>query len=393
MKRRGSGAHGFAFFLFVAAFFVLRQAEAIEHNVAGSAQLDYHFVPTERDANANAGTFSTFDGFTVEAAMKLSVDVSPHLSGNVKVCFGCHGFEADMFYFDLRAVDELNLRIGRFSPSFGSFNLRHDPANHKFSDKPLPYDMGRMLRKNIWGNGVLPAPFPDNGAEIDGTHFFGDAAQMDYAAYAVMGFRNDQPNPTDLNFQEAHVPNYFVDNNARPAVGARLALTLRASAATDATVGVSGMFGTYDPNNDLTYAIAGADLAVRVQRTNFRAEVLARRTQFDTSNPAIFKYALSPADGDFFMKDGAYIEAEQPIVRDLDFLARIDGMLRMGNVLATTPLSDKSSVVRESLGLAYAVERNFRLKTSGELWQFSDRDPETGRRLEVGIHLGAVATF
>jgi len=72
-----------------------------------------------------------------------------------------------MIYFDLRAFDELNVRIGRFSPSFGSFNLRHDPGNHKLSDKPLPYDMGRMLRNATWNNGVLPSPFPDNGVEVN----------------------------------------------------------------------------------------------------------------------------------------------------------------------------------------------------------------------------------
>lgn len=382
-----------AFVVFTIALCVFRPAEAVEHNVAGSAQVDYDFVPTAPSANANAGTGGTFDGFTMEAAVKLTVDVSPHLSSNIKMCFGCHGFEADMAYFDLRAADELNLRIGRFSPSFGSFNLRHDPANHKFSDKPLPYDMGRMLRKNIWGNGVLPAPFPDNGAEIDGAHWFGDVMQIDYAAYAVMGFRNDLPNPTDLNFAEAHIPNYFVDNNGRPTVGARLALTLRASSFTDASLGASGMFGTYDPNNKLTYAIFGADFSLRVNRTNFRMEYLIRRTEMDVSDPTLFKYAVVPADGDFFTKHGAFVEVEQPVTRSLDALARVDGMLRVGNVLASSPLSSRSSVIRESLGLAYAIDRNFRIKSSCELWDFSDPDPTSGRHVEVSIHLGAVATF
>jgi hypothetical protein len=50
-------------------------------------------------------------------------------------------------------------------------------------------------------------------------------------------------------------------------------------------------------------------------------------------------------------------------------------------------------VARETLGFAYAIDRNFRLKTSGELWQFSDRDPVTGRTSEVSLHLGFVGTF
>ena len=60
--------------------------------------------------------------------------------------------------------------------------MRHDPANHNTSDKPLVYDMGRMLRLRQWNEGVLPAPWVDNGVEINGTHFFGKRAQFDYAA-------------------------------------------------------------------------------------------------------------------------------------------------------------------------------------------------------------------
>ena len=128
-----------------------------------------------------------------------------------------------MAYFDLRTSDELNLRFGRFSPSFGAFNLRHDVANHHLSDKPLPYDMGRMLRMTTWNLGVMPSPFPDNGVEVDGTHWFGEGAQLDYAAYVVTGFKNDlDPNATDLDFQESHLP-YYVTSDPRPTGGARLA--------------------------------------------------------------------------------------------------------------------------------------------------------------------------
>jgi hypothetical protein len=383
-----------AFAIAIAALLAMRTASAVEHNIAGSAQLDYNFVPTAPGANANQGTNAAFDGFTLEAAVKLSVDVSEHLSGNVKVCVGCHGFEADMTYFDFRAFDELNVRAGRFSPSFGAFNLRHDPANQKLSDKPLPYDMGRMLRKSIWGNGVLPAPFPDNGVEIDGTHWFGDAAQLDYAAYAVMGFRNDSAEyPLDLNFAEAHPPNYFVDNNGRPTLGARAAITLKTGPFSDVTLGASGQYGTYDAHDELAYAIVGADLSLRVGRTNVRFEYLARRTEFSTEDPELLKYVVPSGRGDFFVKHGAFGELEIPVARDLDLAARADGMVRVGNVAAGSPLSSRSSVIRETLGAVYALERNFRLKASGEVYEFSDADPASGRTTEVSLHLGAVGTF
>ena len=104
-----------------------------------------------------------FDGFTMELA-KLAVDFSEHVSANLKVCYGCHGFEADMMYFDVRVADELNFRIGRFSPSFGAFN----PAR---SGQSSPQRQAAPVRHGtaccVCGSGTSAscrAPFPDNGS-------------------------------------------------------------------------------------------------------------------------------------------------------------------------------------------------------------------------------------
>jgi len=370
-------------------------ARAIEHTFAGSAQVDYLAVPTQPSGDANAGTGNTLDGFTLEATLKAAVDISSHLSANVKVCYGCHGFELDMAYFDLRVADELNFRLGRFSPSFGAFNLRHDVANQKLSDKPLPYDMGRMLRNVAWGYSVLPSPFPDNGAEIDGTHWFGEKAQLDYAAYAVAGFRTTGADPIDLNFPLSHTYPYalYVDNNARPTGGARLALTLKPGSLSDLTLGASGMAGTYDDQNQLWYVIVGGDASLRVNRTNLRLEYLMRRTDFSVGDPALLKYAIGPgAGGSYFVKHGAYFEVEQPIVRDLDVIARVDGILRLGNVAAGSYLTNQSWMARETLGLAWGVERNLRLKASVEYYEFSEADL-SGNQRDVAIHVGVAGTF
>ena len=185
----------------------------------GSAQLDYLFAPEEPSGTGNR---SVYDGFTTEVALKVAADVSDHLSANVKVCYGCHGFELPMAYFDYRVADELAFRVGRFSPSFGAFNIRHDPANHATSDKPLPYDMGRMLRLRDWNFGVLPSPFPDNGVEINGTHRFGERVQLDYAVYAVSGFTRPRRERPDLGAVETRGGN-MIDNNGRPGGGGRAA--------------------------------------------------------------------------------------------------------------------------------------------------------------------------
>lgn len=329
----------------------------------------------------------------MEFAGKLAVDFSERISANMKVCYGCHGFEADMMYFDVRVADELNFRVGRFSPSFGAFNLRHDPANHRLSDKPLPYDMGRMLRMRQWNMSVLPSPFPDNGLEVNGTKWLGPSVQLDYAAYAVTGFKAD-PKPLDVDFKLSRSPqSYYVDNNARPTFGGRVALTFKLGEASDLTLGASGMYGTYDPNNDHSYAIVGGDATLRFDKTNIRAEYLGRRTEFSTADRAVFKYVVADARGDFAMKHGAYFEVEQGLTPELDLIGRVDGMYRVGNVEATSELSRKSSVVRYTLGTAYAIERGLRIKLSTELWQFSDGDGVTGRKVELSMHSALAGSF
>lgn len=365
---------------------VPRTARAIDHTFAASAQGDYAFAPE----NLRRPQTTAFDGATLEVSAKLSADLSDHFSANLKICFGCHGFEDDMAYFDYRVADEFNIRFGRFSPSFGAFNLRHDPANHRLSDKPLPYDMGRMLRLRDWNMGVLPSPFPDNGVEIDGTHWFGDRAQVDYAAYAVSGFKGDYSS-TDLDFLQSRSGSYYyVDNNDVPSFGGRLALTIKLGDKSDLTIGGSGMGGLFDPNRELWYVIFGADVSLRVGRTTIRAEWLARRQQFDPDGVQL-RYAITD-DNAFFLKQGAYVELEQPVSQRLDLLVRADGMLRVGDVPITSPLDKESAVGRATLGMAFLVERHLRLKASSELWYFTDPDVN-GVHTEVSFHLGAVGTF
>lgn len=382
-------------------FFTGAGARASDLNFAGSAQLDYFFVPTTPINDPAHGQYA-FDGFTLEASEKLAADVSDHFSANVKICFGCHGFELDMAYVDFRVWDELNFRAGRFSPSFGGFNLRHDVGNHKLSDKPLPYDMGRMIRLRDWNLGVIPSPFPDTGLEVNGTHWFGNSAQLDYSVYAVTGFRSQDAHPLDIDFRLSHafVGAYYFDVNATPAVGSRVAVTVKLRERSDMTFGASGMYGTYDAASKLAYAIWGGDFTVRVARTFLRLEYLARRTQMDTGDPSLFAGPVLRGD-DSFIKHGWYGELEQPVLRDVDIIGRVDGLYRVGNFgksrIDVGPgqlpaLSRHSFVTRYTLGGSWAIEPGLRVKLSAELWQFSDPNDDR-RSSEVGVHASLVGTF
>jgi hypothetical protein len=362
----------------------IAEAQEIERNFAGSAQLDYLAVPSTIRARG-----FTFDGFTTELAVKLAVDFTDHFSANVKICYGCHGFETNMAYVDLRVADQLNFRVGRIVPSFGDFQIRHDPANHRANSKPIPYDMGRMLRRTEFNMSIIPAPYVDNGMEINGTQWFGDDVQVDYAGYVVSGFKGGA-DALDFDYVQSRSGSlYYVDNNSEPAVGGRLAFTTNLTDYINGTLGVSAQYGHYDPNAELSYLITGVDLYVRFDALVFRAEYLLRRTEYSIgSEPEErFRYAFVDPTKNFFVKDGFYAEVEYPFATWFEAFARFDGMRRTGNVTTTSPLRRESAVLRETLGVNFVIERGLRLKISGEYWDFSDFDDE------IAIHTGVTANF
>ncbi len=348
-------------------------------NFVGSVQLDYLAVQHRDEVAA-----TTFDGATVELSLKLAMDLGHHVTATVKVCYACHGLEVGMAYFDLRAADELAARVGRFSPAFGSFPLRHDPANHSTSDKPLAYDMGRMVRFRDWNEGVLPAPWVDNGLEINGSHFVGPA-QFDYAVYAMAGPKGDSDG-VDFDFTQSRSgERYYVDNNGEPMVGGRVSLTVDLAPRQVLTVGGSVMTGHYDPKANLAFAIAGADATLQLGRTFLRAEWLGRWTDLALGADPSTRFKYGPVGGSYaqyFYKDGYDFEIEHPIGR-VTLLARWDGLRRSGNVLATSGLSARSSVQRYTVGVAIRVAASLQVKTSVERYLFSDFPDDNAAHLSL----------
>jgi len=360
-------------------------AHSQETNFAGSIQTNYLWIATDDNGRKQA-----FDGFTNELSLKAAVDLDDHISANVKLCYGCHGVEVDMAFIDLRVMDELSFRVGRFNPSFGDFPLRHDPANHRTADKPLPYDMGRMLRMREWNMGVLPSPYVDQGAEVNGTHWFGDVVQLDYAAYGVSGLRSGA-DAVDLDWMMSRSV-YYIDQNSEPALGGRLALTLDMSAFAVMTLGSSAMWGHSDPDRKRSYAIVGFDAYLRLADFELRAEYLVRRMQMAMQDPDE-RFRYGPDDegeyDDYFLKDGFYVEATAPVPRleRLELVGRFDGLRRTGNVLANSPLRYRSAVLRYTAGINIVFDASVRLKLSAELYDFTDFDDE------VVANAGVVAAF
>lgn len=368
----------------VAAAAAVARAE-IHRTIAGSLQLDYLAVPTDPNIQ------TTLTGFTTELSLKLSVDFARSASASVKVCFACHGFEAAAAFVDVRAADELTVRIGRLTPEFGSFPQRGDPANHRSNDKPLPYDMGRMLHHTDWNEGILPAPWVDNGVELLGTRFVA-GGRVDYAAYVLSGPKNLANDASDFDFIASHTPSqYYIDNNAEPSAGARLSGTADFDrAGHGVTLGASVMAGHYDPARRLGFLIAGADLVVNLDGAIVRAEYLVRRTEVAVGADPMARWKYGPGpDGkydDHFVKHGFYAETEVPIGR-VDAFVRFDGLLRVGNVLKISKLSSRSRLLRYTAGAAVRISDDIRIKASAEYYQSRDLGDD------VALHLAVATPF
>lgn len=372
--------------LAVAALVAARDGRGADLNFAGSVQLDYLLLPTE-----DVGRAITFDGFTTELSMTVTVDVSEGISGRIKTCYGCHGFEIGAAFVDFRPTDWLNIRAGRFVPAFGDFPERHDPANHLTSDKPLPYDMGRMVRLRDWNMSILPAPYVDSGLQASAHATLADIVDVDVHAYVVGGLRGGA-GAVDVDFIQSRSRElYYVDNNSRPTVGGRAVGRVYLGAGTSLALGASAMYGTYDPDNELDILILGADLVLRVDRWAFRAEYLLRRTKMALGDDpgATFRYGPG-RDGEYdpyALKDGFYAELTAPLGEVVELVGRVDGLRRLGNVPLTSTLRSESAVLRYTAGMNFQFERSWRVKLSGELYDFSDFDDE------VGLHLGVVGAF
>ena len=112
--------------------------------------------------------------------------------------------------------------------------------------------------------------------------------------------------------------------------------------------------------------------SLRAGRTNVRAEYLIRRTDMYAAEQERFEYALQPqADGTlpertFQVRDGWYVEVEQPVLRNLDVILRWDGMRRRGNTAPGSAVDFEAGVSRWTLGAQYVIERGYRLKASAE---------------------------
>ena len=284
----------------------------IERNFAGSAQLDYLAVPTEKRGRDMPSTAPP------SSCRSSSRSTSPTRLGQRQGLLrlprrrGRHGV------LRLRVADELNFRVGRFTPAFGEFPLRHDPANHRTSDKPLPYDMGRMLRRREWNMGVLPAPVGRQRPRGRRHALVRRAVPA-----RLRGLRGRRPararataDSTSTSSSRARATSTTSTTTRGPTVGGALALTLGLAEPRPLTLGGSGMCGTYDPDRLSSTGSAGqTSSCARRARLPRRVPDPPHRVRRSATIPraASVRTRTRRQYDDFFLKEGFYVELEVPV--------------------------------------------------------------------------------
>jgi hypothetical protein len=335
-------------------------ARAINFSVSGSGALDARvFVGVHSQKVAQPSSIG-IDTLSLELAQKLIVDVTKNVNVNIKVCYGCHSVEVDQAYAEVQLKDWFSLRAGRINVPIGEFNVRHDPANYTTPSKPLPYAMGDMLyyRPNEFNLGVVPTPYSDNGGELFGSFFIAHKLLLDYSAYVVRGFVGTN----DLNWVDSR---QWIASKNTPSVGGRVVLSVG-----PLSLGGSVSWGYYDPNQRLTYLIYGGDLFAHWRSLVFRAEFIARQTDYDR-NAGPYLFAQAPPY--YFVKAGYYAQLDWTPVEWLTLIARLDGLFRLGMPLPNTVITeDQTEIVRSTLAVAVRFAAVLMLKAGYEYWSFTN---------------------
>lgn len=324
-------------------------------------------------------------GITYEASLKLDVDVHDEVSFSIKACAACHGIELQHVYAEYTPSNRFNVQAGRLTVPFGEYSNRIDQSGHRTSSAPLIYDMGRMAygERSAMNLGVVPAPYVDNGVMLYGQVFFAKVIQTWYGLYAVGGFKGSN----DFDFTAMRAPPYS-DNNRRPAVGGRLALTYAADAGAfvgDSSVGGSFTAGRYDKAGKLGYAIWGVDATLRLWRLLLRGEYAERRTDL---NPDAIGYRYQLVDA-WFRKRGWYAELEHPVVSWLGMVYRYEELRRTGVPVpgSVASLSADSAIRRATVGAMVVPVGATYVKLSGEYAEATDFPAF------LSVHLGVGGAF
>jgi hypothetical protein len=349
----------------LAVFVAGRASAGSNTSFSGTAYVDYWGM------SSRAAALRSPSGVTIDAMVKMGVDVNDDLTFSAKACYSCHGIEFDNVMLDWMPSSKFNVQVGRIPVPFGEFSNRVDPSGHKTVSAPLIYDMGRMAygEKSAMNLGVIPLPYTDTGVLLYGQFFLGDKVQVWYGFHGVAGLRGGN----DLDFIATRSI-YYTDNNRVPAGGGRVVMTWASGGEGligDVSLGASATAGRYDKAAELGYLAWGADATAQIGRVTLRGEYATRKTDLDPS--ASYPYALVDP---WLSKEGFYGEVEFPVPvvdRWASGVVRYDELRRKGTPLsAASALSTDSTIQRYTAGVMIIPAPSLYLKIGYEYWNATD---------------------
>jgi hypothetical protein len=109
------------------------------------------------------------------------------ISANVKMCVACHGVEVGMAYFDLRVADEINVRVGAFTPAFGEFPGAPRSCEPPHERQAAALRHGPHAADRLSGTRACCRRRGSTTASSSTARTSSAALQTDYAVYAIGG--------------------------------------------------------------------------------------------------------------------------------------------------------------------------------------------------------------
>jgi len=315
------------------------------------------------------------EGIIGEYSLGGTYHIDKKMSVVVRACLGCHDFQVQNAYVDWEVNDTWTFRAGRIPVPFGGFSRRTSPAHVESSTKPLPYIMGGMVQEKAFNMGIVPAPFIDNGAAMNGKFWITKTTELSVEMALVRGLKGFL---TDIDFIVTREPK---DSNGEPAVAGRVLVT-----ADPVTAGVSATWGHYDTDADLEYLMASVEFSVRFGDFNLRLEGVMRDTDYFT--PTL--------DIETSRRTAYVIQIDGPITDGLRGFVLHDAM-KVDNIFlgpagpasAASPLTtdDNNTITRFAGGVVYSIRPGLTLKGSVEYWDPSDFEKA------IVVHVGIVVEY
>ena len=307
------------------------------------------------------------------------------ISARVTACTACHGVAEDPGYLSRIELVEAAVKLdiatlltgtcprewqmsvdaGRFVVPFGAFSAQVNPGVYRTVSKPLMFNMGQRVIEGDIGDPVLPMPFSDEGASLNGSMTLLsdgglDPITMTYNGYIVNGLKGASDG---INFDASRD---IVTQNNSPSLGGRATIGNRWVRFGSSAIG--GRFNDKPVSDDYpgrqNYLIYGFDATARYENIlRFQFEYAQRNTDYLAAAAAPPIAAVTSVE----KVSGYYFELEARRCNESKFslLGRWDHMNR--NVAPSA--LNITEVNRITYGLNYAVTSNSLFMFNHEIWR------------------------